>query len=148
MLLPAHCLVCMTEGRAVQRVSQGDNVTSPPQAHDAGVDPRATTDDDMLAKEAHRKNLPIPCRALTFIVDLLQRLRILAGVGGAARASMMLEASPGDISRGPAWSPSWSGSFGASFGALTGASHDHMLRMMFWISSGTGAAAAQSFSSL
>ena len=97
-----HCLVCMTEGRAVQRASQGDNVTSLTQAHDAGVDPRATTDDDMLAKEAHRKNLPFPCRALTFIVDLLQRLRILAGVEGAARASMMLEASPGDISRGPA----------------------------------------------
>lgn len=60
---------------------------------------------------------------------------------------MMLEASPGDISRGAAWLPLLAPSFGASFGASQGASHDHMLRMMFWMSSGTGAAASHTISS-
>ena len=86
---------------------------------------------------------------LTFVVvpPLLPRLPGLAGAVGAARASMMLEASPGDISRGAAGLPLLSPSFGASLGASSGASHNHMLRMMFWMSSGTGAASSQNPSS-
>lgn len=73
----------------------------------------------------------VAIQAITFMAPVLDRLPAFALAAGGPRAAIMLEPSRGEAP--------WGASVGPSCGS---ASQDHMLRIMFWMSAGTGAARA------